>query len=253
VIIMDDRPMAAVKALVEREGKLLGLKITTGDQHMWTLPGGHIEHGETPQNALHRQVKQQVSLDVTPEDPFGIYHYFSSDGGQVVVTVFSCEAVDGAVDVDTEKSEIVDYQWLAPEDLLEKNLNQDLAEMVEESFQEEEEQEEDGEEEEEREEQDDELPKLVRDRIPEIIEEDGGEPVTERVEDEVMPGLLRDKILEEARELQESGDLEEVADIYEALDRYLDVLDVHEDMDYIRAEKAEHRGKFEENIVLEEM
>lgn len=249
---MTDQPTAAVKALVKRDGQVLGLKITAGDQHMWTLPGGHIEHGETPQNALHRQVSEQVSLEVTPGDLAGIYHYFSDDGSQVVVTVFGCEAVEGSVDVDTERSSIVDYQWLSPGELLEKNLNQDLAEVIERRFDEAEEDTEENNDEE-AEESGDDLPKLVRDRIPEIIQEDGGEPVTEEVEDEVMPELLREKILEEARELQESGELEEVADIYEALDRYLDVLDVHEDLDYIRAEKAENRGTFEKNIVLEDM
>lgn len=245
-------PSAAVKALVERDGKVLGLKITAGDQHMWTLPGGHVEHGESPQNALHRAVEQQLSIEIAPGSPIGMYHYFAGaedDGAQVVVTVFRTSEVQGSVDIDTENGEIVDYQWLGLEDLLRKNLNQDLSdilgEFAEENGEEDEEETEDSE-------KKDELPKLVRDRIPEIIEQDGGEPVVEQVEDSAMPELLRDKILEEAQELHESGELEEVADLYEALDRYLDVLEAHEEMDYIRAEKEEERGAFDENLVLED-
>ncbi|MFB6147988.1 MAG: NUDIX domain-containing protein [Candidatus Nanohaloarchaea archaeon] len=245
----------AVKALVERDGKVLGLKIKAGEEHMWTLPGGTVEHGEDPGNALHMKISNQLGLEVTPGEPFGVYHYFTGpDGDQVVVTVFSCSSSEGSVDVNTDTRGVVDYQWLEPSSILEKNLNQDLKEVLKQRLEREAEK---GEEDEEKgkageEEEKDELPKLVRDNIPGIIEDDGGDPVVEQVEDSAMPELLRDKILEEARELHESGDLEEVADIYEALDRYLDVLEAHEEMDYIRAEKEEERGVFDENLVLEE-
>lgn len=95
------------------------------------------------------------------------------------------------------------------------------------------------------------LPKLVRDRIPEIIQDDGDEPVTRKVDEEEMLQFLRDKILEEAKELHESGELEEVADIYEVLDRYVDVTDTVEKLEDMREKKAEERGRFDESIVLE--
>lgn len=95
------------------------------------------------------------------------------------------------------------------------------------------------------------LPKLVRDRIPQVIRDDGDEPVTRRAGEEEMLRLLRDKILEEAQELHESGELEEVADIKEALDRYVDVTGAEEKLEEIRENKAEERGRFDENIVLE--
>ncbi|HEX4921650.1 MAG TPA: NUDIX domain-containing protein, partial [Candidatus Bathyarchaeia archaeon] len=57
-------PEPTVGALiVNKEGKILLAK-----SHKWfdkyTLPGGHIEVGETMKEALKREVKEEVGLDV---------------------------------------------------------------------------------------------------------------------------------------------------------------------------------------------
>ncbi len=43
------------------------------------------------------------------------------------------------------------------------------------------------------------LPKLVRDRIPEIIREDGEEPVTRELSDEEVLPFLYEKVLEDIK------------------------------------------------------
>lgn len=46
----------AVKAIVIKNGKLLPTKVPRG----WDLPGGHIEIGETPEQALIREVLEET-------------------------------------------------------------------------------------------------------------------------------------------------------------------------------------------------
>lgn len=102
--------------------------------------------------------------------------------------------------------------------------------------------------------EDDELPKLVRDRIPEIIRENDEYPVTETVYGEEREGYLREKIGEEADEFLESGEIEEIADLLEVIDTYLEHQDIDEEELYeLKERKNKERGSFSEGIVLEDV
>lgn len=53
--------------LVDRAGRLL-LQLRDGnthiDPHRWGLPGGHVEPGEEPLDAAHRELREETGLDV---------------------------------------------------------------------------------------------------------------------------------------------------------------------------------------------
>jgi predicted house-cleaning noncanonical NTP pyrophosphatase (MazG superfamily) len=94
--------------------------------------------------------------------------------------------------------------------------------------------------------------KLVRDRIPEICRENGETPVTHVETGEDYRERLRAKLCEEAAEFRESGDPEELADVLEVLAaiRHAEGFE-REELERLREQKAEERGRFEDGIVLE--
>lgn len=53
----------AAYAVVERRGKLLLTHWRRGHLHGWTLPGGGIEGGEDPRDAVVREVYEETGLD----------------------------------------------------------------------------------------------------------------------------------------------------------------------------------------------
>lgn len=101
-----------------------------------------------------------------------------------------------------------------------------------------------------------EYPKLVRDKIPEIIESETGQKAKTRImEDEEYKKFLLKKIEEETQELANAKDrehiAEELADIMELIDTILKVnkLDLQE-VRNIQKSKSEIRGGFKRKILL---
>lgn len=93
--------------------------------------------------------------------------------------------------------------------------------------------------------------KLVRDRIPEIIEASGAKCKTEILSDEEYLKMIDAKLDEELAEYHKDQNVEELADLLEviraaALARGYTL----EELERVRAQKAEKRGNFEKKILL---
>ena len=96
--------------------------------------------------------------------------------------------------------------------------------------------------------------KLVRDKIPDIIKSAGKQAVTHVLTDEEYLAELDRKLSEECAEYQADKSLEKMADVLEvlysiAVARGYSV----EELERVRAEKAEKRGGFADKIFLEEV
>ena len=96
--------------------------------------------------------------------------------------------------------------------------------------------------------------KLVRDRIPEIIEASGKSCVTEILSHEAYLRLLDAKLDEELAEYHSDQNIEELADLLEVI--YAAAMArgyTLEQLESVRAAKAEKRGAFANKILLKEV
>lgn len=96
--------------------------------------------------------------------------------------------------------------------------------------------------------------KLVRDRIPEIIErKPGNKCVIEILSDEEYLKMLDKKLDEELSEYHKDKNLEELADLVEVIYACVEARGYSlEELENIRAFKAEYRGAFKNKILLKE-
>ena len=93
--------------------------------------------------------------------------------------------------------------------------------------------------------------KAIRDKIPEIIAESGKKSNIKHLDDESFLAELEKKLSEEVNEYTESKDVEELADLLEVIYRFSDLRGVNSDeLDKVRKNKAEKRGKFDSNLFL---
>jgi nucleoside triphosphatase len=109
-------PEPTVGALiVNNEGKILLAR-----SHKWfdryTLPGGHIEVGETMVDAVRREVKEEVGLDVEVLEMLLIQEAIFANEfykkKHFIFIDFYCKSKDQMVRLD--QKEIQDYIWVYP-------------------------------------------------------------------------------------------------------------------------------------------
>jgi ADP-ribose pyrophosphatase YjhB (NUDIX family) len=118
----------AADALIEKDGEYL--MIQEGKEHVegtWNLPGGGVEHGENPVEAVKREVYEETGLKISEiEGLIGVFNSRSEEGGHpVLALVFSCTAEEEEP-VPEFKEEILDAKFLPEEKIRAKNLRNDI-------------------------------------------------------------------------------------------------------------------------------
>ncbi|MFA4931251.1 MAG: NUDIX hydrolase [Patescibacteria group bacterium] len=118
---MNQIVQTAVKAIIQKEGKFLIIKQNFPSGIYWDLPGGRVHHGESPYDALIREVKEETTLDVKIERPLGIFWFFRNDGVQIAATTFICLPQNSQVNLNQnpdEVEDIVEFRWITKDEFL---------------------------------------------------------------------------------------------------------------------------------------
>jgi NADH pyrophosphatase NudC (nudix superfamily) len=70
-----NNPTPVVAALIEFDGKVLLARNVAWPQKMFALVAGFLERGETPQQAVAREVLEETGLTVTATHLIGVYEF----------------------------------------------------------------------------------------------------------------------------------------------------------------------------------
>lgn len=103
-------------ALVDSDGRVLVAARPSGKSMagLWEFPGGKVEEGETPEAALIRELKEELSIDVTAAClaplSFASHAY---DDFHLLMPLYVCRKWDGQI----APREGQETQWLRPRDL----------------------------------------------------------------------------------------------------------------------------------------
>jgi len=98
---------------------LLALRNTEPYKNFWSLPGGHIDPCETVEQAVIREIKEEVGLDIQPEFLFYFDEIILDKNIHAVVNVFKANAT-GTVNV--AEDEILAARWMTFQDALSMQL-----------------------------------------------------------------------------------------------------------------------------------
>lgn len=100
-----------VGAVVVRDGKVL--LIRRGKRPLrgrWMVPGGTVELGETLEQALVRETREETGLIVRPREPVAVLDRIQREDGRVrfhyVIVDFVCDYVSGSARAGSDAQEL---------------------------------------------------------------------------------------------------------------------------------------------------
>ena len=127
------RPYLAVSAAIFRAERVLIVRRGVPPmQGIYTLPGGGVELGETLEQAVMREVREETGLAIEPLSLAGYRQVIARDSeGKIerhfVILPFAARYLAGEISLNAELAEA---KWLLPSELSGLRTTEGLAEIV---------------------------------------------------------------------------------------------------------------------------
>jgi mutator protein MutT len=122
--------------VVIRDGRVL--LIRRGKEPLrgrWLVPGGTVELGETLQEAVVREVREETGIEVAPREVLIVFDRIDREEGRVlyhyVIVDYLCEYLSGEPRAGSDAEAVA---LVAPEDLLAYDLPALALEVVQDGF-----------------------------------------------------------------------------------------------------------------------
>lgn len=115
----------AVLCLIHQGDRLLLQNRRKKDWDGWTLPGGHIEKGESIVDAVVREMQEETGLTIHSPKLCGIKQ-FPIENGRYLVFLFRTESFSGEV----RSSDEGEMRWISRSELSDFNTVNDFDELL---------------------------------------------------------------------------------------------------------------------------
>jgi ADP-ribose pyrophosphatase YjhB (NUDIX family) len=115
-------------------GLLIGrrdLKDASGKRILWSLPKGHIEEGETPEEAALREVAEETGIHSVIEKSLGVIDFwFMAGGKRIHKTVHHYLFRESGGLLAAQESEVDEVAWFPLDQIIEKLAYPDEKKLI---------------------------------------------------------------------------------------------------------------------------
>jgi 8-oxo-dGTP diphosphatase len=129
-------PVVGVGGVVVRDGRVL--LIRRGKEPLygrWLIPGGTVELGESLEQALVRELREETGLDVEPLEMLTAFDRIEREGESVVyhyvIVDYLCRSPSGEARAGSDALELA---WVGRDELAAYDLPRKAVEVVEDAF-----------------------------------------------------------------------------------------------------------------------
>lgn len=106
------KKLNVVAAIIKKDNKILATQRGYGEfEGLWEFPGGKIEEGETKEEALIREIKEELNADIIVEK-FALDLEWQYPNFYLYMSCFEC-----VLESDIELLEHMGAKWLSLDDL----------------------------------------------------------------------------------------------------------------------------------------
>ena len=107
------KAIEVVAAIIKKDDKIFITKRSYGDFiDMWEFPGGKVEVGETQEEALIREIEEELELDITNLNYLTTVEYYYPSF-HLIMHCFICEICGGTLSLNAHN----DAKWVSLEQL----------------------------------------------------------------------------------------------------------------------------------------
>lgn|SRR5690554_5535371 len=111
-------PVPVMAAIIRHEGKILLCQRKSGAlAGKWEFPGGKLENGETPEECLVREVREELDLEISVDRIYKAVNMHYNHGDFLLLS-YLADYVSGQISLLVHQ----DYAWVDPQRLTEYDL-----------------------------------------------------------------------------------------------------------------------------------
>ena len=90
-------PLLVSAGVIQRDGRILVGQRRRGDRHAlkWEFPGGKVEFGESPQEALVRELREELQIEASIGSELARYEHEYPNGSRVHLLFFAVREYRG--------------------------------------------------------------------------------------------------------------------------------------------------------------
>lgn len=125
-----------VTGILIQDDKILLVKQKVSDKRNWSLPGGKLERGETLEQALIREMKEETGLDVEINKLLYLCDV-SATGNKLLHISFLLQRIGGEISLPSnefENNPIYDVQFVNINDLCDYGFSQQFVHIIKNNF-----------------------------------------------------------------------------------------------------------------------
>lgn len=106
------RTTIVVAGVLQREGKLLIGQRMANDRHAlkWEFPGGKVEPGETPRQALARELREELGIEAVVGEEVARYEHASNGRGPLILLFHAVDEFKG----EPQSEAFEQIRWESP-------------------------------------------------------------------------------------------------------------------------------------------